>query len=271
MSRARRSATEHLNKYFRSIGYQSPTRDAYILMKRIGVDSSTHAWQNPQFYMDADELIRRSTIDTDDFVENYLGATLWVEDLRSLSNQLGCRIYGFSKPKSRVIVICETTFRYEPLRRATIFHEAGHLCLHRDIKRESLNYAPRKHARPTEEREADEFMMSCMLPLSIFHLATARVCAFHKIDLTLAHQAACSRRGRWIWRYRLLPEMVDRLCVSREMLVRTLYRLRFIDFDTLQYHLSYRMPNKWLQTCRRKPNGDLGPACRSILNSALGT
>lgn len=263
MKKAGIAAVQALRKYFSSFGEDWPSDEATDLMKRVTVDGQTHSWRTRSHASYADGILHRSHFNVDDFAENFLGITLWVDQLERFDEQCNAPVFGYAKPNARVIVICERALKYEPLRRATVLHEVGHILLHEDSAARVLSYAPHRTRRPRHERQADAFMVSAILPVPIVELAITRTAEANQINLQDAFVAANSRRGRWQWRRVFFPALVNTLCVSRHLIALLLLRRRIITRDTLQYHLSYKLPNRW-----RAPGncGNLGPACKRLLH-----
>ncbi len=243
MSVAQDAAGRLLTEYCRSQGRETPAVEAARLLSRIRVCKAR--WANRDTASSALRLLGNAAIDVDDLAENHLGVTLSVECLERFDRYSGAPVYGVARPNSRHVTVCTRALKYEPLYRATIAHELGHTVLHqRDSGLHA--YSPQSPHRPSIESEADEFMTAILLPDPVFHLSLAFVAHFHRIDIREIGSRADSNRGREQWRRYLLPFCVNSLCVSRHLVCVWALKRGFVNRETLAYHLTYAMPNRWL-------------------------
>lgn len=238
---ARRVATQ----YFAARGEETPEARAERLLNRVTVNAD-HRWTYQVAVDAAYDILVSAAFDIDDLAENHLRVGLSIGSLRSYDERAGASVFGLAYPKLREITICERAEAYLPLYRATVAHELGHILMeHRNARTRQLAYAPAANRRPGEERIADEFMCSLLLPGSVLTLAIAVASQQYGLSLRETMAMADSKRGRWQWRYRLFRPLVERLCVSRQMLTIAMRRLGCFTEDTAKYHLTYHLPNKW--------------------------
>ena len=158
-----------------------------------------------------------------------------------------------AEPRRRRICICERATRYKPLYRTTVLHEVGHVELHTGRCARLLNYAPFARRRPPEEREADTFMHSALLPVDILLLAIVWVATRHDLNALEALQSADSPRGRFQWQKYYFPEIISRLCVSGHMISIKLRQMGIFGQKTVEYHLSHARPNRWMNAEDHSP------------------
>jgi hypothetical protein len=182
-------------------------------------------------------IITRAKLDVDDLVENFLGIRVEIQDLRRLDTRAGACVFGFADTGRRRIAICDRVLENPPLYRSTLSHEAGHICLHSDGAVAEYPYAPEANGRPKVEREADNFMAALLLPWPIVELSVLATALAWRIDLDEPLSAPDSRRGRWQWHERFLPDISSRMEVSKHMTLVRLQRRGIISQSTLEYHL----------------------------------
>ena len=264
MTRARNAAERCMRSYFRSLGESWPEDDANEYVMRLLPQRFEKTGLNERQRAVIDDITRRARFDVDDLIENHMGITVWIDDLSELDAEAGARVYGYAKPEANVIAICERV-AYEPLRRATLMHEAGHILLHGSHCERALSYSPAAKKRPPEEREADEFMVNTLLPRMTLVLAVIRAADRSQMRIEEAFMYANTKRGRWQWRTRHFRFLVNRLCVSRHMLSLAMFRMGCFNGATHQYHLGYRLETAWSVKPDMPLRGNLGPYVRSIL------
>lgn len=227
-------ATSIVGSFFSSFGLVPPELRARQLLRRIKVGRD-HKWTDPDLAIEVGTFLRQTCFDVVQLVV-HTGFHVHFRDL-GIDPASGRKILGHHSAKEHVITVCRSTMDYYPLFRTTVLHELAHLLLHR-------------HGQNPEsrcEREANEFMQSAILPRAVLFLGVFLICQSNVVDPVLALQSANLLRGKYIWRHRLLPWLVDNLCVSRELIAILMEKEGWFDSATLQYHTSYHMPNKWLQ------------------------
>lgn len=245
MTRGRVTAETTIAAYYASKGEEAPSVCASRLLDCIQV--RRHRWISPVHESLTEQILERAYFDVDDLAENFLEIRLHVDRLEELDERAGAKVFGCAQPDKRTITICERTLGYEPLYRTTVMHEVGHVLLHQRPQHRSPNYAPNSRRRPPREREADEFMSSCLLPTPVLLLGLARVANAWGMDIT---SSANTGKGRWQWRKRYFPFLINQLCVSRLLIGVRLRHLGIFTQPTLEYHRTYRLPNRWLKTDR---------------------
>jgi hypothetical protein len=245
MTKASNEAARIAGFYFARRGEATPQVQAESFLSRILI-SSDGRWRSQDLVDTGSRILAAAIIDVDDLVENHLGISLFVESLGSYDFIAGAPVFGLADPQRYVIKICERAERYQPLYRATVAHELGHIALHGPgLHNRVLTYAPQSKIRPPEEREADQFMIALIAPPSILKLAIAL--AAHQSELHVADvfRRANATWGRDRWRHAIFPRLIDRMCLSRELLAVQMSKWGFLEQSTLDYHKSYPLPNRW--------------------------
>ncbi len=204
-----------------------------------------HKWTSQHLESRAAKTLQQACFDVDDLVENHLGISLSIESLEHLDATAGAPVYGYAYPASKEIVVCERTLAYEPLYRSTVIHEAAHVLMHKKAATRCMLFVPDRCSMSLEEREANQFMHVALLPESVLLLGAAYYCQLRGIDLGLAFGSANISRGKWIWRDRLFPELINNLCVSRQMICIKLCEMGWFNQNTVRYHQSYRLQTRW--------------------------
>ena len=194
----------------------------------------------------AETILGQAFFDVDDYSENFLKLKLSIEPLNYFDSSANAPVYGLSRPKNRSISICTRTQYYEPLYRTTMMHEVGHVILHGQHSKSCLSYSPASPIRPSYEQEADQFMVVALLPKSVLHLNIALCAHYHHIEIFELLLNANTERGRWQWRRHVFPFIINTLCVSRELVSIKMKRLGVFSEETVNFHRSYRLSNKWL-------------------------
>lgn len=240
-----------LDEYFESKGRESPRAAAERLLSRILVKN--HRWTSDVQRDVADAVVRDAHFDVDDVAENFLGLDLSIRPLHQFDDAAGAPVFGFARPASRSIVICDRANEYEPLYRATAMHEMGHAVLHVNPATRALPYSPSSPRRPKHEREADEFMHESLLPIPILRLAISWLADSWSMDLRQAISLANTEKARWQWRHCYFPGMINTLCVSRHLIALKMKHLGVFSAETYRYHLSYALPNRWLNKSTSEP------------------
>ncbi len=262
-----------LDSYSQSAGLVCPVQDARELMDRVTVDSLSNRWLPSRSCDDAESILERACFDVDDVAENHLGIDLAIQPLRHLDNKAGSPVFGCAILPQRRIIICTRTLEYEPLYRTTVMHEVGHIVVHGSAAPAQLNYSPGSRNRPVREREADLFMCMVLLPDPILDLAIAWASTTWELNYRSVTASANNKWGWDVWRRRMFPSLINKLCVSRQMLA---YRMRdwgWFNQETVEYHQTYALPNRWQHRPSSglgfaRPGGHaLGRACRSIVDS----
>jgi Zn-dependent peptidase ImmA (M78 family) len=251
-----KAAAALMREYYDSKGQEWVAFSASRLIERVKL--ARNRWADRTLRAEAAEIIRRAAFDVDDLVERHLGVDLEIESLRELDRVAGAQVFGLADTQRWTIAVCERAEAYEPLYRATVMHEIGHLLLHRFPSGRSVAYAPESRQRPPHEREADQFMHVALLPKSLLLLAIAHIADLWDIHPREAFSGANTDRGRWQWRERFLTPLVNNLVVSRQMICIKLLRVGIFSQETLEFHTSYTLRNRWLKHQR------CGPLRRSI-------
>jgi len=244
-------ARSEIKEYFKSHRIECPLNAVAELLPRLRIDKRTHRWKSGEDVVAAETLVRSYCFNVDDFVENYLRINLQIEPLNHFDKMAGAPVFGFARPGSRSIAVCERTLAYEPLYRASVLHEVGHVLLHANEKSIIQCYSPRSFKRPAFERDADAFMIAALCPKEILNIAIALAVQFHGIKLSEVLNSADTVKSRWVWRKIIFPYLLNHICVSRELLAIYLQDLKVFNSATKKHHLSYRLETKWTKNiCR---------------------
>lgn len=250
MTRACSLAQDISKRYFAQRCEETPELRASRLLRRNLplIDRQTGCWPGEAAIFAAYDILDAAAFSIDDLAENFLGVTLTIEPLTRLDHEAGAQVFGLAYPSLNEITICERAENYLPLFRTTVAHELGHIVLHNTTQSRVLqyNYSPASIRRPRHEAEADEFMEALLLPNSVLFLAIAVIAQESGLLLSEVIHCANTTRGRWQWKRELFRPLVERLCLSREMLVVQLRKLGVFEDDTVAFHRQYRLPNKWL-------------------------
>lgn len=249
MTRPREAARRLMRDYYRSRGEQSPEDAAEAFRQCVRADAMLTDRQVDI----AAAIVKKARFDVDDLAENHLGVRLNIERLDYLDIQAGAKVFGFARPNTREITICERTTSYEPLYRTTVMHELGHLALHSRNSERCMNYAPRSSRRPAIEREADQFMVNTVLPEAVLDVAVALIAHFRRTDILAAYRIANQEKGRWQWREWFLPALINHLCVSRNLILIMLERRGLFTPETAAFHRTYRLETQWYRPDGRCP------------------
>lgn len=253
MSRARREAARLLSNYFATKGRLTPEAQASSLIRRVLIGSDNR-WQSDTIRETASGVLRSAAFNVDDLAENFLDVDLTISSLRDFDQRAGAKVFGLAYPDEHRIVICDRAEQYPPLYRSTVAHELGHVLLHRSAEpQRQLCYSPLAERRPHEENEVDEFMIALLLPERVLTLAVGVFAEMNGVALQDCLGHAGSARGRWIWRHLLFRRLIEELCLSRQLIA---YRMRSVGYftsETVRYHLSYRLPNRWRQSTPIQP------------------
>lgn len=245
MTTPHRAAASILRGYFAERGEEPPNIQAGEFLPRITM-SRRGIWRSTDLVDTACRILNAATFDVDDLAENHLGVGLFIEPLHEYDALAGAPVFGLADTDAGEMKICERAERYLPLYRTTVAHELGHLVLHGPgLQNRTLAYSPRSKIRPPEEHEADEFMVALLAPDNVLTLGVAL--AAHQCDL---HLADVLRRANTVWgcdRWRdaIFPALIDRMCLSREFLSVQMRKWGFFSQETVQYHKTYRLPNRW--------------------------
>jgi hypothetical protein len=237
------TADSLLQAYFADRGQQPPSTTALQLLRIFC--SNGAVWRNNAERQACHETLDRASFDVEDLTENFLGIDLYIENLSEFDKRAEAPVFGIAQPASRTIKICERATHYQPLYRATVMHEVAHILMHDKSRARTLCYSPKSRRRPKEEFEADNFMSEAILPRSVMYLGVAMVAEQFQQATGEAFAAANTQRGRWQWRNRYFPFLVNSLCVSRELMAVKMKRLGFFSDETVDYHRSYRMATRW--------------------------
>lgn len=245
MRRIEFKAQQVMRSYYRYLGRESPEVEAEDLLENIRAQGGV--WVSPNASSCARRVISDSVFDVDDLAENHLRIRLRIEPLQERdSPELGV-VLGITHPRRREILVCERALSYEPLYRTTVMHEVAHIVLHGPSSTQRAAYAPFAHQRPPREQEADRFMASALLPTSVLFLAIAWVANSRQIRLNDIFLCANIPWGRHLWRSKILRPLIDLLCVSRHFICVAMSRLNVFTEDTVAFHRTYALPNKWLR------------------------
>ena len=260
-------ASDLMKQYFVAKGITWPAITASRLLTKVSV-SRDHRWTRPELVKAAEDIITSAFFDVDDLAENHLGIRVDYESLEYLDEAAGSRVLGCAYPREKAVVICERTLQYFPLYRATMLHELGHILLHTNMAKRCILYTPDLAPSSPEEREANQFMHVALLPKGLLRLAIGYLCHAYGIDIRLALCSADSLRGRHIWKEQLFVPLVSLLAVSREMIAIKLRSQKVFSGETVKYHKSYPLQNRWKekQTQARVPQ--LGRVLDIVLTRA---
>lgn len=254
MQTPRMAAEALLTDYFAWRGQATPDADARNLLRQVRVIDGTR-WFPRKYVEDAIALLRRGAFNVEEVATDFLGVDLRIDDLSRFDALTGAPVYGLAHPDEWSICICHRARAYKPLFRATIAHEIGHLQLHA----KSAAFSPASSRRPRTEFEADTFMHTLLAPPSLLHMALSLVCHLYSRHYENVVLGANSAPGRHLWRHFVLPILVNNLCVSRQLLCLKFLELGVINQESLQFHMSYVMPNIWLQQEHRDAETRVSP------------
>lgn len=243
MASPRKVAEEAMAGYFARKGEVWPAVEANEILRRVKVGPD-HRWTDRQLVDQAASALARAKFPVDDLIENHFKIVVTYQSLAYMDKAENCRVYGCAYPQTREIVICERTLRYEPLLRTTSIHELGHVLMHKKSAKRCLLYTPQRTSAP-EEREANAFMQAVILPESILDLAIRYICHVYGIDSRFAYEAANGTRGRYVWRERLFANLINMLCVSREMISLKMKQRQIFNDDTVEHHKTYALTTNY--------------------------
>lgn len=237
-----------LKDYFAHRNEAAPDVQARELIRRIRLFSNGR-WGSDTLVDTACRVLETATFDVDDLVENHLGIGLSIEPLEEFDSRTGSAVFGLADPPQWEMVICERALRYLPLYRTCVAHELGHLLLHSSAGRRErqLAFSPGAPNRPPEEREADEFMAALLAPRHVLFLGVALAAEQSDLHVSDVFRRADTTWGLDVWRHSILPCMIDRLCLSREFIAVQMSKWRVFSSETVEYHKTYRLPNRWRQ------------------------
>lgn len=237
-------AVRVMREYHASEGDVWPGDEAedVLATARAGRD---HRWTAPDTVDRGRDVLRRAAFDVDDLAENHLGIHLEIANLEDLDAMAHAPVYGVAYPESRKIRVCDRALKYEPLYRSTVLHEVGHVLLHRRTACRYIMFTPDRRPQNPQERDANQFMHTALLPKPVLKLAVAYVCHLWGIDIQLPIGSANSARGRWIWRHRLFSPIISDLCVSRQLIAIKLRRMNCFSNQTVQHHKTYALRTRW--------------------------
>jgi len=231
--------------YFKQNQQEVPEDIARQIFNVVRVDDRTHKWTSENLANRAYQVIKEAVFDIDDLAENHLGLNISIQHLGYMDCINNTSVYGVSYPDSGEFIVCERAAKYEPLYRSTVAHEAGHCCLHKSHAYRSLMFTPNISNPGVEETEANEFMVSLLLPSPLLWLSIVYCCHFWRQDIKMVVGCANSERGRWVWKKRIFPFLINNFCVSRQMLSIRMKKAGVFNEDTLNYHKTYRLETKW--------------------------
>ena len=245
------AARQLAHDYFQNRGMESPEAQADEFLPRIHIYRKTGEWRSDTLIETALKIVdAQAEFDVDDLVENYLHAILNIESLRDYDKAAGSPVFGLTYPWSREILICDRAVQNLPLYRTSVAHEVGHLILHGASQEMSpLPYAPGAPKRPSEETEADEFMIALLAPPNVIKIAVGLAAIRSGLHLSEVWHSANTLRGRRQWKDYILPRLVDSLCLSRLLLTIQMIKLGVFTEETGEFHKTYALPNRW----RRQP------------------
>lgn len=238
-----------MTDYFASKGQEWPAIEADQILSRVGINRD-HRWTNHQLVDQAQAVLSRATFSMDELVKDHLKISMSYECLDYLDESQGSKVYGCAYPQSREIVICTRTLGYKPLFRTTVAHELGHVLMHTDVQQRCLLYTERSGSS-SEEREANAFMKAIILPKPTLDLAITYICDTYGIDVRLAFGSANSIRGRDVWSRCLFVPLINKLCVSRDMVCISMKQRGVFSEETVAYHKTYALKTHW-NTPRRE-------------------
>lgn len=246
MSKPTEAARALVGEYCSARGQDTPENQATSFLRRINFYWQNATWRSDDLVDTAARILELATFDVDDLAENHLGVRVSIERLEMYDKRAGAQVFGVAYPCDREIVICERAERYQPLYRTCVGHEIGHLILHTNARTVAgPHYAPESNRRPPEEREADEFMVALLAPGSVLKLATAFAAMESGLHFDEVWWHANSARGCYQWKNNILPCLIDRLCLSRLLLLIQMRRLGILTDSTVEYHKTYKLPNRW--------------------------
>jgi hypothetical protein len=244
-----RTAADLRSAYYASRHEDLPEESAYAWLRAYGLRNGRVDSDSLHY---AHTILNSSVIDVEDVAQNFLGLDLFIDDLTQFDHDAGAPVFGIASPETGSIKICLRAADYLPLYRSTVMHEVAHMVLHQGRRTRALHYSPSAFRRPPEEREADRFMADALLPKSLLYLAIVLAGRPFGLQEGEAFCAANTKRGRYQWREFYFPFVVDRLCLSRELVAVRMMQEQKFDESTFNYHRTYPMPNRW-----RKPSVDL--------------
>jgi hypothetical protein len=114
-------------------------------------------------------------------------------------------------------------------------------------RQRQLAFSPGARNRPPEEREADEFMAAFLAPRHVLFLGVALAAEQSSLPVWDVVRRANTAWGLHVWRHSMLPNMIDRLCLSREFIAVQMSKWCVFAPETVEYHKTYRLPNRWQQ------------------------
>lgn len=243
MKKARALAQHMRQQYYAARGVELPEKAARRLRRRIHVRTDG-TWRSKPLLDRTLEVLNSANFAVEDVLA-LCGVRIDYDDLRYLDRSEATPVLGCAWPDCRAIQVCYRAVDYEPLFRSTVWHELGHVLMHGKRSERCLLYKPDEQPRSIEEREANAFMHAAMLPGPLIGLGVAYVCHWYRVHPTLAFHSANTLRGRWLWRHCIFRFLIDKLCVSREMLVLHMRNCHAFNRETARYHLSYRLRNRW--------------------------
>ena len=245
MTRSHRAAASILRSYFSERGEEPPNAQAGEFLRRITM-SRYGVWRSIELVDTACRILDAATFDVDDLAENHLGAGLFIEPLHEYDALAGAPVFGLADTDAGEMTICERAERYLPLYRTTVAHELGHLVLHGGgLHNRALAYSPRSKIRPPEEHEADEFMVALLAPDNVLTLGVALAAHQRHLHVGDVLGRANTVWGRDRWRHAIFPSLIDRMCLSREFLAVQMRKWGFFSHETVEFHKTYRLPNRW--------------------------
>lgn len=152
-------------------------------------------------------------IPVEDWIEGPLAIRLGFTDL----SYLGQDVLGATHIAEREILIDEQVLSNEGRCRFTCAHELGHLTLHRNVRdafydvQADVTFSADKY-----ERQADRFAAAFLMPMPVLEREL-----IHELDAHGLKRAQCvyelmqpTVEAEWLWRYRVLPMVTRRFCVS---------------------------------------------------------
>jgi len=250
MSKARMAAEALVSDYFAGRGESCPESDAKEIIAKVRIVDQVR-WFPRKYVDDAIAIIRKAAFDIDDLAKNFLGIDVKVAELTKYDSLTGAPVYGLAHPTDWAIHVCRRATDYKPLYRATVAHEIGHLQLHSAV----AAFSPESRKRPPVESEADDFMHNLLAQPNVLQMSVALVSHLYGIRFDQVMGGANLVHGRYLWKTRVLPVLVNNLCVSRQMLCLKFVRMGILNQESYEWHLSYAMPNVWLAASRSKPLG----------------
>lgn len=230
-ARATGAASELLRGYYNENARGDPVADALSLARRL---KAGRPWLSlDDVFGQATGIFQRALIDVDRLIELHCQVKLRIENLSNLDTEAGSEVYGVADTVERSITICERTLNYEPLFRTTALHELGHIRLHSvGTPMTSLAYAPDSRKRSKVEREADAFMAAIALPPPLLALSVMLSARFHEVPVYEPFLFANDEKHRWQWRKYYIPDLIDRMRVSKHLILVALSRFGLINFQT---------------------------------------